>query len=125
MTNIDERIRRNLDEDDRAFLASLDERGGLFHEISGIFYGPLKPIVIYLTGLTFLLAALGFYASWGFIQAQGTESMLRWGALAWAAWTVVSGIKRWLWDRANLVGLLREVKRLELRVAMLAEEKGR
>ena len=125
MTDIDARISRTLDEDDRAFLASLDARGSLFSEIGGIFYGPLKPIVIFLIVLTFLLAMLGFYASWGFIQAQGTDSMLRWGALAWAAWTVVSGIKRWLWDRANLVGLLREVKRLELRVAMLAEDPKR
>ena len=41
MTDIDSRIRGALDEDDRAFLATLDQDRGLFTQVGDVFSGPL------------------------------------------------------------------------------------
>lgn len=119
MTNIDDRIRGALDADDRAFLEGLENEPGMFRQLGDTFRGPMKGWIILINTVVFLLTILGFYAVWGFLSAEGTESMLRWAALGWVAWTVQIAGKQWLMDRMNMLNILREVKRLELRVAMM------
>ena len=41
MTDIDNRIRGALDEDDHAFLASLDSDRGMFRQLGDSMHGPL------------------------------------------------------------------------------------
>lgn len=119
MTNVDDRIRGALDADDRAFLDSLENEPGMFRQLGDTFRGSMKGWIILINIAVLLLTMLGVYAIWGFLNAQGAESMLRWAALGWAAWTVQIAGKQWLMDRLNMLNVLREVKRLELRVAML------
>jgi len=125
MTNIDDRIQGALDADDRAFLDSLDDEPGLFRQLGNTFHGPMKGWIILINAVVFLLTILGFYAVWGFLNAEGVEAMLRWAALGWAAWTVQIAGKQWLMDRVNMLNILREVKRLELRIAMMSGDDGR
>lgn len=120
MSTIDDHIRGALDADDRAFLEGLEQEPGMFRQLGDTFRGPMKGWTILINSAVFLLTILGVYAVWGFLNAQGVESMLRWAGLAWAAWTVQIAGKQWLMDRMNMLNILREVKRLELRVALLS-----
>lgn len=124
MSNVDERIRGALDSDDNKFLESLSEDRGVFRQLGDSFHGPMKGWTILINILTFLVTMLGFYAIWGFVNAEGTESLIRWAALGWIAWTAQIALKGWLWDRINMLNILREVKRLELRIAMQEETKA-
>lgn len=120
MSTIDDQIRGALDADDRAFLEGLEHEPGMFRQLGDTFRGPMKGWIILINSAVFLLTILGVYAVWGFLNAQGVESMLRWAALGWAAWTVQIAGKQWLMDRMNMLNILREVKRVELRIAMLS-----
>lgn len=123
MTDIDDRIRGALDADDKEFLASLEGDRGLFRQAGDALHGPMKGWMIAANVVIVIVTALGLYAIWGFLNAGSVESMLRWAALGWAAWTMQIGLKQWMWDRINMRNILREVKRLELQVAMLREER--
>ncbi len=117
MSEIDDRIRGALDEDDRAFLASLEGDRGLFKQMGDSFHGPLKPWIWLVFLLTFVFTGIGIYAIWGFLNAYETRELFRWAALGWAAWTVQIALKNWLWDRVHMVNVLREIKRLQVQVA--------
>lgn len=124
MTDIDDSIRAGLDADDRAFLESLDSKRGLFRQASDALHGPMRKWMFATGALTFAVSILGLYAIWGFLEAESIDSLIRWAALGWVAWTVQIALKQWMWDRINMISILREVKRLELQVAMLREERG-
>ena len=124
MTDFDDRIRGALDADDKEFLASLEDDRGMFRQAGAALHGPMRRWVIAANVVIMIVTALGLYAIWGFLNAGTVESMLRWAALGWAAWTLQIGLKQWLWARINMLSVLREVKRLELQVAMLREERG-
>jgi len=122
MSEIDDRIRGALDADDKQFLENLEGDRGLFRQVGDSFHGPMKGWMVAVNVIILLVSALGIYAIWGFLNAEDTDSLIRWAALGWAAWTIQIALKQWLWDRINMRSILREVKRLELQVAMLNEK---
>lgn len=124
MTDIDDRIRGVLDADDEAFLARLDDDRGLFRQLGDSLGGPLGGWAKLVFAMTFVMSAAMFYCAWqAFIAVDPRATIL------WAAGTVVlvmsiGFLKDWLFSRMNMLMILREVKRLQLQVAML-EESGR
>ena len=52
-------------------------------------------------------------------DAASTRELILWAAAAWAAWTLQIGLKQWIWSRVNTLSILREMKRMELRMAAL------
>lgn len=121
MSNTDEKIRAALDSDDQAFLDGLDEERGIFRQYGDTFSGSMRWLVVAVNIIIFAVSALGIYAIWGFLNAQGTDSLIKWAALGWVAWTLQIALKNWLWDRMNMLSILREVKRLQVQVAILRE----
>lgn len=119
MSTIDEKINEALSADDKAFLEGLEDERGLFRQLGDTFHGPMKGWTIAVNLVVVALTLLGFWAVWGFLNAESVESMLRWAGLGWIVWTVQIAAKQWLWDRINLLTTLRELKRIELRLALL------
>jgi hypothetical protein len=117
MSEIDDRIRGALDADDKAFLDSLDEERGILRQYGDTFHGRNSWVVWIVNFFIFASTAVGLYAAWGFINADGTDSLIRWAALGWAGWTLQIAFKSWLTDRMNMQTVLREVKRLQALVA--------
>ena len=117
MTDIDDQIRGALDADDKAFLDSLETERGVFRQYGDTFRGPMAWVVWLANIFIFAATAVGVYAIWGFLHAEGTESLIRWGALGWAAWTLQIAFKQWLMDRMNLQTLLIELKRMRVELA--------
>lgn len=122
MSTIDEKINEALSADDKAFLEGLEDERGLFRQLGDTFHGPMKGWTIAVNLVVVALTLLGFWAVWGFLNADSVESMLRWAGLGWIVWTVQIAAKQWLWDRINLVTTLRELKRIELRLALLEND---
>lgn len=123
MNDIDNRIHGALDEDDRAFLDSLErEERGVFRQYGDTFRGRMG-WVVWITNVFIIAATVtGIYAIWGFLNAEGTESLIRWAALGWAAWTLQIAFKNFLFDRMNLQTLLIELKRMRVQIAAREEE---
>jgi hypothetical protein len=62
--------------------------------------------------------------SWRFWFAHELADMLRWGAGSALAFVGIALIKVWFWLELERNAIVREVKRLELQVASLAERLG-
>ena len=121
MTDIDERIRGALDADDEAFLARLDDERGLFRQLGDSLGGPLGGWAKLVFAMTFVMAAAMFYCGWQAFTATDTRETVLWAAATVVLVTSIGFLKDWLFSRMNMFMVLREVKRLQLQVALLAE----
>ncbi len=119
MTETDDRIRGALSEDDEAFLRTLNAEPGLYKQIAGTFRGPMGFLAIIANVLVLAWTAAGVFAIVKLLGADDTRSLILWAAFGWAAWTAAIAVKQWVWDRMNMLNILRELKRIELRIARL------
>lgn len=117
MTNFETRLKESLSAEDEAFLRNLEEGESLFGQLGSTFTGPMK----FLTGFAFVLSFAFFgIAVWaGFEMYGATEPrmMVFWLAIFLFAMISVAMLKMWFWMRMNHLAVLRELKRIELRLA--------
>ena len=120
MTEFDDRLRGALSEDDRAFLEDLEGGRGLFAQMGETFHGPMS----YWTGFAFLISLVFFgltlYCGWRLLGVETALDGLVWLAgFTWSA-IAVGMVKLWFWLRMNHLATLRELKKIELRLARMA-----
>ena len=125
MTQIDDRIRNALDEDDKAFLASLDEGRGMFSQVSDVLSGPLGGWSKLIFASSVLIGFALVYCAYRAFSAATLELSTWWGLITLGLLMVQGFIKEWFYSRMNMLSVLREVKRLQVQVALLAEERTR
>ncbi|MXO59401.1 hypothetical protein GRI89_07590 [Altererythrobacter salegens] len=123
MSDIDDKIRAGLDADDRAFLASLDDQRGLFRQIGDSLGGPLGGWAKMVFAMTFALSVVMFYSVWQLLTATEPRDLALWGTATVVLVMSIGFLKDWLFSRMNMFSVLREVKRLQVQVAMLAAER--
>ena len=117
MTKFDTKLREPLSAEDEAFLETLEDDRGLFTQLGEIFHGPLRFWTRLVFVATFLVSGLTFWAAYqAFIAEALRETVL------WAAGTVIGAnsiamLKQWLFDRMHHLAILRELKKIELRLA--------
>lgn len=121
MTAFDDRIRDGLTADDEAFLKDLEDGRGLFRQLGGTLKGPLGGWSALAWGFAVVASVIGVFAVWRMFQADTTRGLILWAAAAWAAWTIQINVKQWIYDRMNTLSILRELKKLELRVTRAEE----
>ncbi len=121
MSDLDRRLQDALSIDDQAFLANLENERGLFAQIAEAYRGPLRYITALASIGAFAATALGLWSICEMISAESTRGLILWAAAGWAAWTVQIALKQWIFDRMNLMSVLRELKRIELRLVMLEQ----
>ena len=123
MTDIDDGIRAGLDADDRAFLASLDDERGLFRQLGDSLGGPLGGWAKVVFAMTFVMGIVLLVSVWQLLTADTTRDQILWATAAMALIMSTGFLKDWLFSRMNMFTVLREVKRLQLQVAMLTEKR--
>ena len=123
MTDIDDAIRSGLDADDRAFLASLDDERGLFRQLGDSLGGPLGGWAKVVFAMTFVMGIVLLVSVWQLLTADTTRDQILWATAAMALVMSTGFLKDWLFSRMNMFTVLREVKRLQLQVAMLTEKR--
>ena len=125
MTDTDDRIRGALDEDDKAFLASLDQDRGMFTQMGDVLAGPLGGWSKLIFAVAVVMGFALVYCGWRFFTAGTSEEILWWGLVTLGALMMQGLIKEWFYSRMNLLSTLRELKRVQLQVAMLAQDLDR
>ncbi len=122
MNSNDQRIAAALDADDHAFLASLDSDRGMFQQIGDSWKGPLGGWA--KLGFVFAIAiGLGLaYCIYRAVTAEGTDAIFVWGLSSLALLIMQGFLKQWMFERVNMLTVLREVKRLQVQIAMLSEK---
>lgn len=121
MNTIDERIRDVLDADDRAFLERLEGDRGLWRQMGDSLSGPMGGWARLVFGLSFVLGIGLLFAVWQLLIADDARELIVWAAASLALLMATGFLKDWMFSRMNMLTILREVKRLQLQVAMLHE----
>ena len=121
----DSRIREALSEDDHAFLNSLEEERGLFMQIGDSWKGPLGGWAKLIFGFTVVLGLTLLMVIYHIGSTRNPTEHTLWAILGLAVLIVMGFAKEWMFARMNMLTILREIKRLQLEVAMLREEQGK
>lgn len=119
MESIDERIKKALSSEDQAFLARMDADSSLYSDIAATFRGHTRWINAFGWFGALIFFGAGVVCAWQFSMHTDLRSMLMWGAGAIVAFLWLGMIKLWFWMELQKVGIVREIKRVELQVASL------
>jgi hypothetical protein len=120
MKNIDDALRNVVSEEDAEFLARLEREPGPFQQMAGIFQGPLNSIYIAYFVVAVLVGIGGVYSGWRFATATDLRPLFYWGGATGFCLVVLAVVRLVLFMQLNTNRMLRELKRLELQIALLA-----
>ena len=119
MRDVDELIDEALDAEERELLRTLDEPG-FFSQAFGVFRGPTGWVSVVMMVCQAVLFIAGIWAAWHFFEATDPVTQLRWGLPAMLLLIFAGMLKMALIPRLEGNRVMREVKRLELRLARAA-----
>ncbi|WP_202845138.1 DUF6768 family protein [Luteimonas saliphila] len=120
MDKTDDLIERALSAEDRALLASHGEPGYISQAL-GLFRGP-QGWVGMLAYVTALASFAGFaFAFWQLWTSEDVLAALKWGVVALLLFQYAAMMKTFMGTRVEANRTLRELKRMELQVALLRD----
>lgn len=121
MTDFGDRLRDSLSIDDEEFLKSLENERGIFTQMFVSFQGPMRfwtGFVIFFSIVFFILAIWSFFR---IMDAKSATDIALWLAAFFCCVLTVALTKMWYWMRLNHLGVLRELKKIELRIARISD----
>ena len=123
MTNIDEQIRQALTEEDQKAIDEIDHEAGLFELIGMTLKGKQAWITYYIYFVGLAVAAAGVYFIIQYLAVSDIKSSLSYALLIITCLFTISILKIFSWQQMQKMELLREIKRLEMRIMLVAEHK--
>lgn len=124
MSKFDNDLRAALSADDKAFLEDLEGGRGLFDQLGATMRGPMRFWSYLITVVTFLWFVFAIYCGWQAFHAEQVREIILWSVGLLVSFQAVGLLKMWMFDRMNLLSLLAEMKKIELRVAQLGEPRS-
>jgi uncharacterized membrane protein YciS (DUF1049 family) len=123
MKNIDDAIREAVSKEDAEFLSKLENEPGSLEQIAGILQGPLNWLHTLFLIVGVIAGIFGVYSGWQFAIATDLRPLFYWGAVAGFCLAVLVTVRIIFFMQLNTNRVLRELKRLELQIALLASKK--
>ncbi|MBV7264797.1 DUF6768 family protein [Erythrobacter ani] len=124
MITPDDRIKDALSDDDYEFLNALEGDRGLFQQIGDTWKGPLGGWAKLIFGFTVAMGILFLFVIWQVAHSADHPVVHALWAIAGVALLIIIGFaKEFMFARMNMLTILREVKKLQVQVALLSEEK--
>ena len=120
--NVDSIIRDALNQKNAEDILNYSSDPSIFQMLGATFQGRLRWVSIMSIVVILIFLGLGIYSSIQFLAAEETKEALVWGAGAMFCVMTISMIKIWCWLEMGRRSVSREIKRLELRIAALAEK---
>lgn len=122
MGNIDEKILEALNSEDKEVMDNYGQELGFFGLIAESFRGKLKAIVIVVFICILIFAVMLFYCAINFFSVDDIGMKLNWLAGGLTALIVIGLLRLWYFMELNRLSVIREVKRLELQISLLAKK---
>ncbi len=116
MNDIDEQIRRALSDEDAKLLADSDGEAGLFDLVGMSFHGKKAWMTWYMWILGFVVFAVGVYSLTEYLAADDLKASLSWALAIITCLFIITLIKVISWQQMDKLEIMREIKRLELRL---------
>ena len=121
----DTRIAEQMSDDDWAFLESLEGDRGMFQQIGDSWKGPMGGWAKIIFAVTVILGFVLLFVIWQAATTTQHPIVHALWAIAGVAVLVMTGFaKEWMFARMNMLTILREIKRLQVQVALLSEQKA-
>ncbi|WP_420317340.1 DUF6768 family protein [Ekhidna sp.] len=118
--DIDQMIKEALSEDEKELFNTYDEQS-LLQKFGGLFHGKMK----WLNAMTFIVQLIMFgfaiYFGYRFFGTTDNTELFRFGAGFFLTTLSVTMLKMYHWMEMNKNTTIREIKRLELQVSVLAK----
>lgn len=125
MNKLDDAIRQTLSKEEAALLESIGADQPLSHQLLQTLQGKLAWMNAVAWFAGFAVAGALAFCGWQFFHAPDIREMLIWGAGGGLACAGVVLIKTWFWLEMQKNSVVREVKRLELQIALLVKQQPR
>lgn len=116
MSDIDSKIRAALNEDEKRMITELQEQAGFFDMLGMALRGKQAWITWYMWILGFIVFFLGVYFFFQFLDSEDLKTSLGWILGIHICISVTITIKVISFTQMQKLELMREIKRLELRL---------
>ena len=121
MNDIDEQIRKALSAEDQKAIDKLDDQLGLFEMIGATFKGKQAWMSYYIYFLAFAVFSVGLYFLNQYSSAPDIKTSLSWALGIITCLFILTIAKIIGWQQIQKVEIMRELKRLEMRIMLLTE----
>lgn len=118
---IDRLIEQALTEEEAAFYHKLDEQN-LLEMVGGLFQGKMRWLTILTLVVQVVMFVFAVYFIYQFLTAEDLVLMLRYGAASFFFMMSVGMLKLFHWMEMNKNATIREIKRMEFQVSVLASK---
>ncbi len=125
MSDIDEKIRNALMAEDQKAIDEIDDGTGLFELIGLTFKGKQAWMTYYMYFLGLVVATALVYFVIEYLGAADIKTSLNWALLILGCLFMITLIKILSWQQIQKAELLREIKRLEMRIMLVAEQSSK
>ncbi|MFK7951433.1 MAG: DUF6768 family protein [Ekhidna sp.] len=119
--NIDQLIREALTEDEQALFNSYDEQN-ILQKFGGLFQGKMKWLNVISMSAQFIMFGLAVYFGYRFFTSDGVNEMVQFGLGTFLLMLAVTAIKFFHFMEMNKNSVIREIKRMELQLSLLASK---
>jgi NADH:ubiquinone oxidoreductase subunit H len=124
MRDVDKLIEEALNDEEREILSQIGEESGFFGMAFGLLSGRLGWVNILMLVVQAVLFLAGLYAAWMFFEAIDTVTQLRWGLPSAVLLILSMMIKLGMWPQIHADRMIRELNRIELRIAHAQHSTG-
>lgn len=118
MRDPDEVIDEALRAEERELLRAIGEEPGYLSQALGLFGGRTGWVAAVLMVVQAVLFVGGAYAAWRFFEASEPLAAVHWGLPAATLLIMSLTVKMALWPAMHANRLMRELKRIELQIAL-------
>ncbi len=125
MSDIDEKIRKALAAEDKKAIDEIDDGAGLFELIGLTFKGKQAWMSYYMYLLGLVITAALVYFVIQYLGATDIKTSLNWALLILGCLFIITMIKILGWQQIQKAELMREIKRLEMRIMLVTEKNQR
>lgn len=99
------------------------EEESAFKQAMGLFHGRQKRLALLVVVVMTVWMIIAIYSAVQFFRVEETRDMIMFGLIFFFAAMAVSLMKVWSWMQMDKYTILREIKRLELQIAFLAQQR--
>ena len=120
MSNLNDKIREALRDEDADFLQDFDEKPTIFETLIEVFRGRSRWLTMMPVFWSFVFMALSVISAVKFFNTEVSNDKILWAVVFFVSMSGVMMMKVWFWMELNKNAITREIKRLELQIARLA-----
>ena len=117
--NFDDLAKEALSQEEFEFMTNVEEQN-VFEMLMGLYKGKQKWLSIYILFIIFIAFGFTIFSAIRFFQVDDVKQMMMYGAAGFLGLIMTAMLKFWFWLQMDNNTILRELKRIELQMSIIA-----